>query len=129
MDGMSTPNTDPRAVTEYRIPATSLRAGDLVNTSPGADDDWQQVLSVHTAEEPGAVAEAAGLIAEIGDRYVVVRLTDLAPVDSPVYFSDGAALVYGSDEAEDTPVGDILSEADAVRTFLYTRYELVSIRG
>ena len=84
---MSQPVTDPRAVTEYRIPATALRAGDLVNTSPGGEDDWQQVLSVHTAEAPGRpTPRRPALIAEIGDRYVVVRLTDVAPVDSPVYF-------------------------------------------
>ena len=54
---MSQPAADPRAVTEYRIAATSLKAGDLVNTSPGGEDDWQQVLSVHTVEVPGSPAE------------------------------------------------------------------------
>ncbi|MGX7680663.1 hypothetical protein ACSMXN_17390 [Jatrophihabitans sp. DSM 45814] len=126
---MSTPNADPRAVTEYRIPATALRAGDLVNTSPGGDDDWQQVLSVHTAESPGTEPEAAGLIGDIGDRYVVVRLTDVAPVDSPVYFSDGTALAYGAEDTDDNPVTEVVSDADAVRTFLYTRYELVTVRA
>ena len=96
---MNQPVTDPRAVSEYRIAATALRAGDLVNTSPGGEDDWQQVLSVHTAELPGDDAEAAGLVAEIGDRYVVVRLTDVAPVDSPVYFDEGVALAFGMDGA------------------------------
>src|SRR5436305_1670593 len=90
---------DPRAVLDYRIPATELRGGDLINTSPGADEDWQLVLSVHTREnpDPGPSPEAAGLVATVGDRYVVVRMTDVAPVDSPVYFAGGVALVYGLD--------------------------------
>jgi hypothetical protein len=126
---MTQPPADPRAVAEYRIPAPALLAGDLVNTAPGSEDDWQQVLSVHTAETPGDDPDAARLIAEIGDRYVVVRLTDVAPVDSPVYFHDGAALAYGLDGDDDGPVIDVLSEPDAVRTFLYTRFELVNIRS
>jgi hypothetical protein len=126
---MSSPNIDPRAVVEYRIPATALRAGDLVNTSPGGDDDWQKVLSVHTTEDPGIETETAALIGDIGDRYVVVRLTDVAPVDSPVYFIDGAALAYGSEDSDDSPVTEVVSDADAVRTFLYTRYELVTVRA
>ncbi|HEX8094118.1 hypothetical protein [Jatrophihabitans sp.] len=126
---MTQPPADVRAVTEYRIPAPTLLPGDLVNTAPGSEDDWQQVLSVHTAETPGDDPDAAALIAEIGDRYVVVRLTDVAPVDSPVYFSDGAALAYGADGEEDGPVTEVLSEADAVRTFLYTRFELVNVRS
>ncbi len=126
---MTQPAADPRAVAEYRIPATALLAGDLVNTSPGGEDDWQQVLSVHTAEVPGDDADAARLIAEIGDRYVVVRLTDIAPVDTPVYFEGGTAMAYGLDGAEDGPVTEVLSEADSVRTFLYTRFELVGIRS
>ena len=121
---------DPRAVTEYRIPATQLRAGDLINTSPGADEDWQLVLSVHTREDPdaGASPDAAALVEGVGDRYVVVRMTDVAPVDSPVYFAGGVAMVYGTDEAGDTPVTDAVAPADSVRTFLYTRYELVTVR-
>ena len=123
------PVNDSRAVSEYRVPAPSLKAGDLVNTSPGGEDDWQQVLSVHTAEAPGDHTDAAALVTEIGDRYVVVRLTDVAPVDSPVYFSDGAALAFGLDGAEDGPVIDVLSDADSERTFLYTRFELVTVRS
>ena len=142
-----TPNPDPRAVLEYRIPATDLRAGDLVNTSPGGDDDWQQVLSVHTRETPGSDAEPAALIREIGDRYVVVRLTDVAPVDTPVYFAEGAAFAYGAADGDDgdavgaggagsgaaegadSLVADVVSEPDAARVFLYTRYELVTVRS
>ena len=122
---------DARAVTEYRIPATKLRAGDLINTSPGADEDWQLVLSVHTREDrdPGASPDAANLVDRVGDRYVVVRMTDVAPVDSPVYFADGVAMVYGLDGADDAPVTEALPAADSERTFLYTRYELVTVRA
>jgi hypothetical protein len=122
---------DVRAVTEYRVPAPALLAGDLVNTSPGGEDDWQQVLSVHTAEAPDAESDqdAARLIAEVGDRYVVVRLTDVAPVDSPVYFAEGTAMAYGTDDEDDGPVTEALSEPGAVRTFLYTRFELVTVRS
>ncbi|HTZ42255.1 MAG TPA: hypothetical protein VMB79_00200 [Jatrophihabitans sp.] len=124
-------STDPRAVAEYRIPAPSLRAGDLINTSPGADEDWQQVLSVHTQEDPGAGTDphAAALVGEIGDRYVVVRMTDVAPVDAPVYFAGGVALAYGMDGADDSPVAEVLTEAGSVRTFVYTRFELVTVRA
>jgi hypothetical protein len=130
---MSRP-TDARAVVEFKVPATALRAGDLVNTSPGDEDDWQQVLSVHTAEQPrdGVSPDADGLAAlieEVGDRYVVVQLTDVAPVDSPVYFSDGIALAYGMDGGEDAPVVELISGQESVRTFLYTRFELVSVRA
>lgn len=128
-DTMADPTTDPRAVTEYKIPAPQLRAGDLVNTSPGGEDDWQQVLSVHTLENPGADPDAAALIGEIGDRYVVVRLTDVAPVDSPLYFNEGVALAYGPDGEADAPITETVSDADEVRTFLYTRYELVTVRA
>jgi hypothetical protein len=121
---------DPRAVIEYRIPATRLRAGDLINTSPGADEDWQLVLSVHTREEPdaGASPDAATLVNAVGDRYVVVRMTDVAPVDSPVYFAGGVAMLYGLDGDEDGPVTDAVAPPDGIRTFLYTRYELVTVR-
>jgi hypothetical protein len=129
MPGMTKPVADPRAVAEYRIAATSLSTGDLVNTAPGSEDDWQQVLSVHTTQSPGTDAAITTLIAEIGDRYVVVRLTDVAPVDSPVYFENGAAMAFGTDGDDDAPVTDIVSDAESVRTFLYTRFELVNVRA
>jgi hypothetical protein len=125
---MPEPSSDPRAVTEYRVPATALRPDDVVNTSPG-DDDWQRVLTVHTREDPGADPELRALVEQIGDRYVVVRLTDVAPVDSPVYFDGDTALTYGTDGAPDGPVLDVLSDPDSTRIFLYTRYELVMVRS
>ena len=121
---------DPRAVTEYRIPAPELRAGDLINTSPGADEDWQLVLSVPTREEPNSGDEpsAAALVDLVGDQYVVVRMTDVAPVDSPVYFAGGVAMLYGLDGGDDAPVAEAVTTEESVRTFLYTRYELVTVR-
>jgi hypothetical protein len=120
---------DGRAVTDYRIAARDLRPGDLVNTSPGADDDWQEVLAVH---QPGGDALAdtdmARLVEQIGDRYVVVELTDLAPVDSNVYFSGGTAMLYASDGGPDPEVDEAISEPGGVRTYLYTVHELVTIR-
>jgi len=120
--------SDTRAVSEFRIAATDLKAGDLINTSPGGDDDWQQVLSVHTKDNPGSDADAAKLIAEIGDRYVLVRMTDVAPVDSPVYFVDGVAQVFGED-SEDVPASTVISDSFGERSFLYTRFELVTVRA
>jgi hypothetical protein len=129
MAGMSQPAADERSVTEYRIPAHALRPEDIVNTAPGGEDDWQQVLSVHTAAEPGSDEDALRLIAEVGDRYVLVRLTDVAPLDSPIYFSGGGAHAYGLDGADDVPVSEVVSEPDTVRNFLYTCYELVTVRS
>ena len=48
-------------------------------------------------------------------------------MDSPVHFADGAALAYGADGEDDGPITDVLSEPDAVRTFLYTRFELATV--
>jgi hypothetical protein len=132
MSAMTTPPlpTDPRAVREYRIAARELRAGDVVNTSPGAEDDWQEVLAVHL---PGsgalAATDMARLIDRIGDRYVVVELSDLAPVDANVYFEGGVALTYAAEEGADQLVEDVISEPGGVRTYLYTVHELVTIRS
>jgi hypothetical protein len=120
--------TDPRASAEYRIPATKLKKGDLVNTSPG-EDDWQQVLGVYT--EPGQPKsdEVRTLVESLGGRYVVVQLTDIAPVDSGVYFADGLAMMYAVDDGADQDVTDVISSEDGVRTYLYTKFELVTVRA
>src|SRR3954451_17058842 len=98
---------DPRAVAEYRVPAASLQAGDLVNTSAG-DDDSQQVLSVHTSTANTSDPRLSRLVQSLGGRYVVVRLTDLLPVDGGVYFDDdGHAMVTGEDESDDLPVTEV----------------------
>lgn len=125
MTGMS----DPRAAVEYRVPAVDLRVGDLVNTSPG-EDDWQEVVGVFRSADDARSAEVRSLVQAVAPRYVVVQLTDLAPVDGGVYFNaDGAAMIYGDDEDDDLGVKDVASTADGIRTYLYTRFELVSVRG
>jgi hypothetical protein len=120
--------TDPRAATEYRIPAVQLRPGDLVNTSPG-EDDWQQVLGVYTRAGDAKSDEVRGLVKALAERYVAVQLTDIAPVDSGVYFSDGLAMMYGVDDGADQDVTEVISQEDGVRTYLYTKFELVTVRS
>jgi hypothetical protein len=119
---------DPRAAVEYRVPAVDLKVGDLVNTSPG-EDDWQEVVGVFRSPADARSDEIRGLVQAVSPRYVVVQMTDLAPVDGGVYFNaDGAAMIYGDDEADDLAVTDVASGEDGIRTYLYTRFELVSVR-
>ena len=122
---------DPRAIFEYRVPAADLSPGDLINTSPGGDDDWQEVLGVYpTPEQLGeAPQDVRTLVAALSGRYVVVQLTDIAPVDANVYFSGGTALAVSTDDTDDLAVADLISSEDGVRTYLYTKFELVTIRG
>ena len=121
--------TDPRAAVEFRLPAASLTKGDLVNTTPG-EDDWQEVVGVYAREADAKSAEIRTLLGQLGGRYVVVQLTDLAPVDGGVYFGDeGTPMIYGDDESEDQPVADVVSDSDGLRTYLYTKFELVSVRA
>jgi hypothetical protein len=120
---------DSRAAVEYRMAATDLRPGDLVNTSPG-EDDWQEVVGVYRSAGDAKSTEIRTLAQSLGGRYVVVQLTDVAPVDGGIYFDDdGAALVYGDEDSDDRPVGDIASTEDGVRTYLYTKFELVTVRA
>ncbi|HEY7047447.1 MAG TPA: hypothetical protein VH373_09510 [Jatrophihabitantaceae bacterium] len=123
--------TDQRAITEYRVAAADLRVGDLVNTSPGGDDDWQQVLAVFP--NPTTISDASDeirtLVKALSGRYVVVQLTDIAPVDSNVYFADGAALAVSVEGGDDVPVTEVTSSEDGVRTYLYTKFELVTVRA
>lgn len=127
---MSAPNSDRRAVTEYRVPALSLKAGDLVNTAPGGEDDWQLVTGVWSHDTaPANTNEMRQLLESIGDRYVVVEMSDIAPVDSNVYFAGGVALAFGSDDGDDQPILEAVSDADARRIYLYTVHELVTVRG
>lgn len=121
--------SDPRAVVEYRVPAVQLRIGDLVNTSPG-EGDWQQVTGVYrsAADLAGASTDLRALVDSLGGRYVVVQLTDLLPVDGGIYFSAGTAMVAGDVEGEDVPVSDAASGEDGERVYLYTRFELVTVR-
>lgn len=120
--------TDTRAAVEYRVPAIQLRPGDLVNTSPG-EDDWQQVLGVYTKPGQAKSDEVRNLVDSLGGRYVAVQLTDIAPVDSGVYFSDDTAMMYAVDDGADQDVSDVVSHEDGVRTYLYTKFELVTVRA
>jgi hypothetical protein len=120
--------SDPRAVVEFRVPAADLKVGDLVNTSPG-EGDWQQVLGVYrSASDNPPTGELRSLVEKLGGRYVVVQLTDLVPVDGGIYFADGGALVAGADESEDQTVIDAVGDSDGERVYLYTKFELVTIR-
>ncbi|WP_096304414.1 hypothetical protein [Jatrophihabitans sp. GAS493] len=122
---------DPRTAVEYRIPAAELVVGDLVNTQPGAGDDWQQVLGVYPGVESlaGATEEVTELVKSLDGRYVLVQLSDLAPVDAAVYFVDGTALTVGETDSDDQPVLDQISTEDGERLYLYTKHELVHIRA
>lgn len=125
--------SDPRAVVEYRVPAVDLRVGDLVNTQPG-EGDWQQVTAVYrSAADVAASGTESGhltaLVDSLEGRYVVVQLTDLLPVDGGVYFSGDTAMVAGDVEGDDQPVSDVVSGDDGERLYLYTRFELVSVRA
>ncbi|MDT4917399.1 MAG: hypothetical protein QOI15_626 [Pseudonocardiales bacterium] len=121
--------TDPRAAVEFRLPAVDLKPGDLVNTSPG-EDDWQQVVGVYRTVKEAKSAEIRGLVESLSGRYVVVQMTDLAPVDGGVFFdSDGKAMIYGDDADDDQLVTDVASSEDGIRTYLYTKFELVSVRA
>ena len=128
---MTAANSDPRAVSVYRVPARTLRPGDLVNTAGRDDQDWQQVRAVYTQDTaPGATAEIQDLVSTIGDRYVLVEMSDVTPVDSGIYFADGTAFIAADeDPADDARVTDTVSEADAGRNYLYTVHELVTIRA
>ena len=121
---------DPRHVNEYRVPAVQLRIGDLVNTSPG-EGDWQQVTGVYRSPADAVTAgtELKGLVDSLGGRYVVVQLTDLLPVDGGIYFSAGTAMVAGEDEGDDLPVSDAASGEEGERVYLYTKFELVTVRA
>jgi hypothetical protein len=123
MSGMS----DPRAVVEFRVPAVDLKPGDLVNTTPG-EDDWQEVVGVYRKSGDARSTEIGSLVESLGERYVVVQLTDIAPVDGGVFFDDGVAMIYG-DEDEHHTVTDVVSTEDGIRTYLYTKYELVAVRA
>jgi hypothetical protein len=121
--------SDPRAVVEFRVPAAELKVGDVVNTSPG-EGDWQQVLAVYRSPSDNAPeADVKRLVDSLGGRYVVVQLTDLQPVDGGIYFDAGTALVAGEDEGDDQPVTEAVGDSDGKRVYLYTRFELVTVRA
>ena len=125
---MSAPS-DPRARVEYRIPAAELKVGDLVNTVPG-EGDWQQVLGVWSSRSDATPSDQIRrLVESLDGRYILVQLTDLVPVDGGIYFAAGAAMVAGDDEASDQSVTDVIDGGDGERLYLYTKYELVTVRA
>ena len=127
-DERMTAPKDPRAAVEYRIQAIDLKVGDIVNTTPG-EDDWQQVLGVYRSAGDASDAGMKELVSSLGGRYVAVELTDLAPVDSGVYFAAGLAMSYSTDDGADHPVAEVVSSEFGVRTYLYTKFELVTVRS
>jgi len=127
MSAMTAPK-DPRAAVEYRIQAIDLKVGDIVNTTPG-EDDWQQVLGVYRTANDATDAGMKDLVSSLGGRYVAVELTDLAPVDSGVYFAAGLAMSYATEDGADHPVSEVVSDEFGVRTYLYTKFELVTVRS
>jgi hypothetical protein len=139
--------TDPRTTVTYRIPAADLRPGDLVDTAANGNE-WQEVLHVYRsvadlpsgasvedvedaddADDVAAADDATalrGLVEAAGGRYVVVQLTDIAAIDAGVYFEDGVAMAAGEDD--DQPMADVIGTGVGLRTYLYTKYELVTVR-
>jgi hypothetical protein len=81
------------------------------------------------AADAGPTGDLRQLVESLGGRYVVVQLTDLLPVDGGIYFSDGTAMVADEDEGGDQAVADVVSGEDGQRVYLYTRFELVTIRS
>jgi hypothetical protein len=122
---MTSAPSDARARSTYRIPAADLAAGDLVDTG---GEDWQQVLAVYLTPETAPAGEIRDLVAQVSPRYVVAQLTDINAVDSEIAFRDGAAVLVDED-GEDQPLDTEISTEDGVRTYLYTRYELVTVRA
>jgi hypothetical protein len=117
---------DDRAATEYRIPAKSLRKGDLINTDQ-SEQDWQEVLGVYTKVGQAQSEELREVVKLTGGRYVVVELTDLTPIDSGVFYVDRVPTAIEDDH--EAPLSEIVSDGEGSRVYLYTKYELVTIRG
>ena len=82
-----------RAVAEYRLPGTSLLAGEHCTGRRGRLA--QGAVGAHTPPRLPDRRRRGSADRVIGDWYVVARLTDVAPVDSPVYFSGARTLTSG----------------------------------
>ncbi len=50
-------------------------------------------------------------------------------MDGGVYFAAGLAMVTGDDSTADRTVAEVISTEDGVRTYLFTKFELVTVRG
>ena len=124
---MTASGTDPRRVEEYRIPAASLQVGDLVNLAPG-EDDWQQVLAVHTSGADVPDPATATFVDSLDGNYIYVEFTDLASVDETIYVdADGTGRINGS-SGLDVALSGHLNDPGAVRIYLFTKFELVTTR-
>jgi hypothetical protein len=67
---------------------------------------------------------------QVGDRYVMVELTDVSAVDNNVYLDEeGTAMVFGTEDEADSAVLEVVGDPDDTRTYLYTVHELVTVRG
>ena len=117
---------DPRAVAEYKVCAVDLKVGDVVDTG---DQDWQQVVGVYQSASDASDDKVRKVVDTLGGRYVLAQLTDIDPVDGGVYFAAGLAMVTGDDETADRTVGEVISTEDGLRTYLYTKFELVTVRS
>jgi hypothetical protein len=117
--------SDPRAVAEYKVSALDLQVGDVVDTG---DQDWQQVVGVYRAASEASDDKLRKVLQTLDGRYVVAQLTDIDPVDGGVYFAAGLAMVTGDDESADKTVAEVVSTEDGIRTYLYTKFELVTVR-
>jgi hypothetical protein len=118
--------SDPRAVVEYKVAAVDLKVGDIVDTG---EQDWQQVIGVYRKPADATDDKVRKVADTLGGRYVLAQLTDIDPVDGGVYFAAGMAMVTGDDASADQTVAEVISTEDGVRTYLYTKFELVTIRG
>jgi hypothetical protein len=125
MTAMTAPS-DPRAVAEYKVSAVDLKVGDVVDTG---DQDWQQVIGVYHRSSDASDDKLRKVLQSLDGRYVLAQLTDIDPVDGGVYFAAGLAMVTGDDESADRTVAEVISSEDGVRTYLYTKFELVTVRG
>jgi hypothetical protein len=117
--------SDPRAVAEYKVSAVDLQMGDVVDTG---DQDWQQVVGVYRTAVETTDDKLRKVLQTLDGRYVLAQLTDIDPVDGGVYFAAGLAMVTGDDESADRTVAEVISTEDGVRTYLYTKFELVTVR-
>ena len=117
--------SDPRAVAEYKVSAVDLQVGDVVDTG---DQDWQQVIGVYRTASDASDDKLRKVLQTLDGRYVLAQLTDIDPVDGGVYFAAGLAMVTGDEESADRTVAEVVSTEDGIRTYLYTKFELVTVR-
>ena len=121
--------SDPRAVAEYRVPAVDLKVGDLVNTSPG-EGDWQQVIGVYRSGRPTRREHRPHEA-----RRVARRPLRGGPADRPAPGRRRHLLRRrrrrwspATTRATTCRSTDAASGEDGERAYLYTKFELVTVR-